>query len=191
VTNGSGTVSGANVTNVSVTCASGTPIQSSVATAFASGITSATTDNGSVFTDPANIILKYRNSDSSVKMEYSYSQVQDATHGNTYMPSSGSGSYIFTNYTDPNGVTVNGTLSYNLSFSNLVWTEIVADVWMVSSYTMTYTYSGTITYGGAVSASVSYNYTMSFNTGTLAQTCGGSMTISGITYNYNSNCTIQ
>jgi hypothetical protein len=191
VSNSSGTVSGANVTNISVTCSSGTPIQTSVANAFASGVASANIDNGSVFTDPANMILKYKNSSSSVRIEYTFSQVQDATHGNAYKPSSGSGSYIFNGYTDPNGVTVNGTLSYTLSFSNLVWTEIVAGVWMVSSYTMAYTFSGTLTYGGSASATVSYNYSMSIDTGTMAQSCGGSMTINSVTYNYNSNCTIQ
>lgn len=87
--------------------------------------------------------VKLRNSDESVIMEYSFSP------GSSYIPSGENGNFIFNNYVDDNGVTINGMLDFYLVFNS-------------AAGEYTYIFSGNITFGGAVSYSVEYNYAYNY-----------------------------
>ena len=87
--------------------------------------------------------IKLRNRSESVIIEYRFPR------NASYISSGENGNFIFNNYVDDNGVTINGMLDFYLVFNN------VADEY-------TYVFSGSIIFGGAVSYSVEYNYAYNY-----------------------------
>lgn len=129
--------------------------------AYGNGIASATIDNSSDFSDPNHYYFKYRNTDSSVRIEFDYTI-------DSGVPQTGNGQYIFNAYTY-DGVTVNGTLSYAITYSS------------ATSYSNVF--NGTLTFSGNVDFDIGYDYTYSSDNGTV--TYSGTQTIGDCTFTYN------
>ncbi len=112
--------------------------------AFINAVAGIMEDDGSNFAGDFRSNIKLKNSDQTVNMEYDFS------NGFSYISSGENGSYIFNNYADDNGITVNGTLNFYIIFNETT-----------DGYS--YIFSGKLTFGGIARYSIEYNYVCNYS----------------------------